>query len=104
MKKTTNTDVQEWNVLDHLKTNEEISKFLSAAAEENDADYLMSALGSVAKAKGINEMAEKMNVNRESLYKSFNGKSKPRFETVMKAFDALGLKMEISIKEQACNC
>ena len=87
--------VKEWNVLDYLETEEDIAEFLEAALEENDVEYFIKAIGTVAKARGINEMALKMGVNRESLYKSFNGKSKPRFETIMKALDALGLKMNI---------
>ncbi|GHV60223.1 putative addiction module antidote protein [Campylobacterota bacterium] len=91
----------EWNVLDYLGGEEDIAAYLQAAADENDINYFLQAVGTVAKARSINDMAQKMGVSRESLYKSFSGKTKPHFETVIKALDALGLRFYIAPKTQA---
>ena len=93
--------VTRWNILDYLQTEEDISGYLDAALEEGDVAYFLKALGDAAKARGINEMAKKMGVNRESLYKSFAENKKPYFETVSKALDALGLEFHISRKGSA---
>jgi probable addiction module antidote protein len=92
-KKKKDLGIKEWNVLDHLETDEDIRLFIQAAYDEGDYDYFLSAVGTAAKARGINDMARKMGVNRESLYKSLSGKRNPRFETVMKAIEAFGLKV-----------
>jgi probable addiction module antidote protein len=83
----------EWNVLDYLDNEKSIAAYLQAAVVENDAATLVSAIGDVARARGINEMAKKMGVNRESLYKSFSGQTKPQFDTIYNAIDKLGLEI-----------
>lgn len=89
-----------WDVLDYLGSEEGIIGYLEAALEENDPAFFIKALGDAAKARGINEMAKKMKVGRESLYKSFAENKKPYFETVFKAIDAFGLKLMLVPKEQ----
>jgi probable addiction module antidote protein len=83
----------EWNVLDYLSDEKSIAAYLQAALAENDAAALVSAIGDVARARGINKMAVDMGVNRESLYKSFSGKTKPQFDTIYNAIDKLGLQI-----------
>ena len=87
--------ITEWNVLDYLDNEKSIAAYLSAAIAENDLSHLIIAIGDVVRARGVNEMAKKMKVGRESLYKSFSGKAKPNFETVYKALDALGVRMNV---------
>ena len=80
---------------------ESIAAYLNAAAENGDPDRVIGALSDVAHARGMNEIAKKMGVSREGLYKSLNGKTKPQFETIAKIFTALGLSMTIKpIKEK----
>ncbi|MBQ7127817.1 MAG: putative addiction module antidote protein, partial [Alphaproteobacteria bacterium] len=86
----------EWNILDHLKTEEDIANYLEAALEENDIEFFLIALGDVAKARSINKIAKEIGVGRESLYKSFSGARRPNVETVFKAIDALGLKVNFT--------
>ena len=88
----------EWNILDHLKTEEDIANYLEAALEENDTEFFLIALGDVAKARSINKIAKEIGVGRESLYKSFSGARRPNVETVFKAIDALGLKVNFTPK------
>ncbi|MCL2473560.1 MAG: putative addiction module antidote protein [Alphaproteobacteria bacterium] len=90
-----------WNILDYLTTEKEIAGYLEAALEEGDAAYFLDAVGTVAKARSINEMAKKMNVSRESLYKSFAKNKKPQFATVFKAIDALGLRLAVVPKDNS---
>ena len=87
--------ITEWNILDYLEDDEKIASFLEVCLEDNDYEFFMKALGDAAKAHGINKMAKKIGVNRESLYKSFSGSRKPNFETVFKAINELGLKINI---------
>ena len=87
-----------WNVLDFLDNEESIAAYLQAAVAENNPQSLILAIGDVARARGINKMAQEMGVNRESLYKSLNGKSKPQFETIYNAIDKLGLEISFRPK------
>ena len=82
----------QWSVLDGLRNDEEIAAYLEAALDEG-YNFFLSALDDAARAKGINEMAKKMGVNRQSLYKSFGKNKKPHFKTVYKAIDGLGLRI-----------
>lgn len=91
--KQNKTQITEWNVLDYLETEEDIANYLQAALEENDIEFFLVALGDVAKARSINKIAKEIGVGRESLYKSFSGARRPNVETVFKAIDALGLKV-----------
>lgn len=77
-----------------------ISAFLAEAMREGDSEHLMEALGEVAKAVGINKIAQEAGVNRESLYKTFKQGTKPRFETVVKVLEALGVELAIKPKNQ----
>ena len=85
----------EWNILDDLDDDEKMTLYLEAAAEDPDPNFIIMALNDVARAKGINKLAREMGVSRESLYKSFNGETKPRFETVHKALRSLGFQLTI---------
>ena len=60
----------DWNVLDYLDSEEAITSYLQAAIEENNPESLIHAIGDIARARGINQMAKDMGVDRESLYKS----------------------------------
>lgn len=90
--------VSDWNILDYLDNEEAIAAYLQAAVAENDPQSLILAIGDIARARGINKMAADMGVNRESLYKSLNGKTKPQFETIYNAIDKLGLEMSFRPK------
>ena len=90
--------VTEWNILDYLKTEEDIANYLESALEEENFEYFLIALGNVAKARSINKIAKEIGVGRESLYKSFSGTRRPSVETVFKAIDALGLKVTFAPK------
>jgi probable addiction module antidote protein len=86
---------------DYLTTPEAIREFLEAALEENDPEFFIKALGIAARSSGMNQIADKTGLGRESLYKSFASGKHPRFETVFKVIHALGLRMHVSPSIQA---
>jgi probable addiction module antidote protein len=65
---------------------------MTAVLEENDPDLLLLALGDVARAKGMAQVAKDAGLGRESLYKALTPGAKPRFDTVLKVAKALGVK------------
>ncbi|MDR2337714.1 MAG: putative addiction module antidote protein [Deltaproteobacteria bacterium] len=91
-----------WDILDYLDNEKAIAAYLSAAIAENNLPTFITAIGDVVRARGVNDMAKKMKVGRESLYKSFSGKTKPNFETVIKALDILGVKINVLPKTKSC--
>ena len=77
----------------YLDNEETIAEYLSAVMEKNDLNLLLAAVGDVAKARGLATIARDSGLGRESLYKAFAPGAKPRFDTVMKVLQALGLKL-----------
>jgi len=92
MKKTTTTG---YAVAEHLRNPEEMAAYLEACLEEPDADaaFIAKALGDIARAKGMTQVARDAGLSRESLYKALSGDRKPGFDTILKIIKALGLKL-----------
>ena len=88
--KTTQFDVSE-----HLRTPEEMAAYLEACFEEagDDAAFIAKALGDIARAKGMSQIARDTGLSRESLYKALSGERTPSFDTILKVVQALGLKL-----------
>ncbi len=86
---------KKWDASEHLDSPEIIIEYLKAALEEEDTEVLMVAIGNIAKAKGMSEIAKKTKLNRQSLYKTLSPKGSPKFETVLKVLRALNLKLTI---------
>ena len=80
---------------DFLKSEAAIEEFLVAAMEDPNPDVFLAALSEVAKARGIAALAERSGLGRESLYKTLAPGSKPRYETICKLVDALGVKLTV---------
>ncbi len=76
----------------YLDSDEAIAEYMSAILEADDPDLLLLALGDVARAKGMAQVAKDAGLGRESLYKALAPGAKPRFDTVMKVARALGVK------------
>lgn len=91
------TKLTQFDVVDYLQTEQEIAEYLAVVLEENDPDAFIEALGTVARARSMREIAEKTGLNRESLYKALKSESSPRFETIAKVVNALGLKLTVSV-------
>ena len=84
-----------YDVAEHLRTPEEMAAYFEACLEEanGDAAFIGKALGDIARAKGMSEVARKAGVSRESLYKSLSGERIPGFDTILKVLSALDLKL-----------
>ncbi len=76
----------------YLDDDEAVAEYMTAVLETNDPDLLLLALGDVARAKGMAQVARDAGLGRESLYKALAPGAKPRFETVMRVAKALGVK------------
>jgi probable addiction module antidote protein len=81
---------------DYLQTAEDIAAYLEAAFEDGDAAVITHALGVVARAEGMTEVARKAGLTRASLYKALSGEGRPEFATVLKVLQALGLKLTVA--------
>ena len=84
-----------YDVAEHLRTPAEMAAYLEAClAEANgDAAFIAKALGDIARAKGMTQVARDSGLSRESLYKALSGERVPAFDTVLKVVSALGLKL-----------
>ena len=92
MPRTTTT---RYDVAEHLRTPDEMAAYLEASLEEaqGDAAFIAKALGDIARAKGMSQVAEDAGLSRESLYKALSGERNPGFDTILKVVGALGLKL-----------
>ena len=86
-------ETTKWDVVDHLKTDEDIAYFLEAVFEDGDPALITAALGDVARAKGMTQLAKDTGLAREALYRSLSAEGKPEFTTVLKVMRAFGLRL-----------
>tara|TARA_Y100001937_G_C6897050_1_gene231636 strand:- start:242 stop:535 length:294 start_codon:yes stop_codon:yes gene_type:complete len=93
--------LQDYDVAEHLRTSEEMAAYLEASIAEcdGDASFVAKALGDIARAKGMTELARDTGLGRESLYKALSADGNPQLSTVLKVAKALGL--EFSVKPAA---
>lgn len=87
--------ITKYDVAKHLRTPKEMAAYLNACLEEahDDAAFIAKALGDIARAKGMAQVARDTGLSRESLYKALSGEHSPGFDTVLKVINALGLKL-----------
>ena len=91
----TKTITTRYEVAEHLRSPEEMAAYLEACLEEADgnAAFIAKALGDIARAKGMTQVARDAGLSRESLYKALSGERSPDFDTILKVVGALGLKL-----------
>jgi probable addiction module antidote protein len=82
-----------FDAAEYLDSAEAIAAYLEAAFEEEDPAFIADALGTVARAKGMTEVARKTGLSRESLYKALSKEGNPEFATILKVMSALDLKI-----------
>ena len=87
-----------WDAAEHLNTEEEMAAYLEAALEEGDPTLVASALGDIARARGMTQLARETGLGRESLYKALSPSGNPEFATILKVIRALGLELHASTK------
>ena len=95
--------LRQWDSAEHLKTEEDMVLYLQACMEEagDDASFIAKALGTIARAKGMSQLAKETGLGRESLYKALSGEGNPSFGTILKVMHALGLKLQPQAMGQA---
>jgi probable addiction module antidote protein len=89
------TTVSNFEIADHLETDNDIKGFLQEVASTGDVDDLIGALNTAAKAKGMTALAKETGMTRAGLYRALSGESTPNFETVSKVVKAFGCKLAI---------
>jgi probable addiction module antidote protein len=88
-------DLPQWDAADHLTTPELQAEYLSMVMEDGEADEIRAALSAIARARGMKELAEACNTNRQGLYASLGKDGNPAFGTVLKLIRSLGLTLSV---------
>ncbi len=96
-KTKTKTKTIPWDATEYLKTDADIANYLEAVFEDGDPALVAAALGDVARAKGMSQIAQTAGLGRESLYKALSPEGNPEFATVLKVMRALGLKLKVAV-------
>ncbi len=88
-----------WDSAEHLKTDEDIQLYLEACLEEagDDPAFIIHALGVIARAKNMSQLARDTGLTREGIYKAFSTEGNPTFATVSKVAKALGLQITVQV-------
>jgi probable addiction module antidote protein len=95
------TKTREWDPVEFLDSEDKMTLYLEAALEENDAGLVAAALGDIARAKGMTQIARDSGLGRESLYKALSADGNPTFATILKVIAALGLKLQATPRHEA---
>jgi probable addiction module antidote protein len=86
-------DLPDLDFSEHLDSEQAMAEYLTAILEENDPALLAAALGDIARARGMSEIAKASGITREALYKALRSDAQPRFDTVNRVCTALGVKL-----------
>jgi probable addiction module antidote protein len=82
-----------YDTADYLNTSEDMALYLEACLEENDPALIAHALGVIARARGMTQLAKDTGISREGLYKALSADGNPEFATILKVTRALGIKL-----------
>ena len=85
-----------WDSADHLETAEDLAAYLDAVFEDGDPALIGHALGVVARARGMADIAQCTGLGRQSLYKALSADGHPEYSTVLRVVRALGLKLTVT--------
>lgn len=85
-----------WDASEHLDSEEMVFAYMNAAMEEGDPALFTAALGDIARARGMTEIAKKAGLSRESLYRALSSEGNPEFATIMRVMTAMGLRMAVA--------
>jgi probable addiction module antidote protein len=88
-----NTKTRRYDAAEYLETPEDMATYLEAALEDGEPAVIVQALGAIARARGMSQIARDTGLGRESLYKALSPEGNPEFATVLKVVRALGLKL-----------
>lgn len=88
-------DLPDFDFSEHLDSDEAIAEYLTAIMEDDNPSLLAAALGDIARARGMTEIAKSSGIGREALYKALRPCARPRFETISRVCAALGVKLVV---------
>jgi probable addiction module antidote protein len=92
------TKTKRWDAADHLKSDADVIAYLEAAFEVGDSGVVGAALGDIARAKGMTQVARQAGLGRESLYKALSAGGNPELDTVLRVVRALGIKLHAVLR------
>lgn len=92
-KKIRIADLPDFDPAEYLNDEEEVAAYLTAILEDNDPALLAAALGDIARARGMSEIAKASGITREALYRALRPDAHPRFDTISRVCTALGVKL-----------
>ncbi len=94
-----NTNTSDYDTADFLQSEEDMALYFAACLEEagDDSAFIAKALGNIARARGMSQVAKDTGLARESLYRALSGEGNPEFATIMKVIKALGLKLSAQV-------
>ena len=92
-KKISIADLPDFDFSEHLDSDQAMAEYLTVILEENDPALLAAALGDIARARGMSEIAKASGITREALYKALRPDAQPRFDTINRVCTALGVKL-----------
>jgi probable addiction module antidote protein len=92
-------ELTKWDSAEHLQTKEDMALYLDACLEEagDDVAFIAKALGNIARAHGMTELANDTGLGWEGLYKALSAEGNPSFSTILKVTRALGLQLRVAI-------
>ncbi len=84
-----------FDMANYLRDEQDVAEYLSQVLQDGDPTELASALGSIARARGMTQLAKDTGLSRESLYRSLSGERAPNSDTLFKVLKALGLQLSV---------
>lgn len=87
------SELPEFDAAEYLNSEEDVAAYLTTVLEENDSALLAAAIGDIARARGMSQVAKDSGIAREALYKALRPGSEPRFETIRRVCAALGVRL-----------
>ncbi|MGJ0576877.1 addiction module antidote protein [Xenorhabdus bovienii] len=88
--------LKEYDIAEHLNSEEEMQMYLNEILEDGDPALVLSALGDIARAKNMSQLSREVGMSREGLYHALSGKGNPTFSAMLKITKALGLKLHFT--------
>jgi len=85
-----------WDSAEHLRNDEEVAAYVEAALEQGDPALIAHALGTVARVRGMTQIARDTGMAREALYRALSPEGNPSFSTVLRVMDALGIALTVA--------
>jgi probable addiction module antidote protein len=88
-------ETKKWDIVEHLNSDERIALFLEAVFEDGDPAVIAAAIGDVARARGMSQVAKDAGLSRENLYRALSEGGNPEFATIVKVVRAIGYDLTI---------